>query len=108
MSSGFLNPTHSISSISFDSYFTPLSKCYLLLGNLYSSAIIYSHALPVHPTVTRGQVCPCVASSNRKYIMDVTPLSPTKSNTLSARIDNTSKSHYFTKKKKKHLKDFWL
>lgn len=36
---------------------------------------IYSHPPPVHLSLTRGQVCPCVASANRKCIMDVTFLS---------------------------------
>lgn len=36
---------------------------------------IYSHPSAVRLPLTRGQVCPCVASSNRKCIMDVTFLS---------------------------------
>lgn len=42
---------------------------------LHHQQPIYSHPLPVHLSLTRGQVCPCVASSNRKCIMDVTFLS---------------------------------
>lgn len=44
---------------------------------------IYSHPLPVHLPLTHGQVCPCVASFNRKCIMDVTflSISTTKSHT---------------------------
>lgn len=62
------------------------------IGVIYSAAFfsplhhqhpIYSHPLPVHLPLTRGQVCPCVASSNRKCIMDVTflSISTTKSHT---------------------------
>lgn len=36
---------------------------------------IYSHPSAVRLPLTRGQVCPCVTSSNRKCIMDVTFLS---------------------------------
>lgn len=44
---------------------------------------IYSYPLPVHLSLRHGQVCPCVASSNRKCIMDVTflSISTTKSHT---------------------------
>lgn len=47
------------------------------------STSIYTHPLPVHLPLTCGQVCPCVASSNRKCIMDVTflSISTTKSHT---------------------------
>lgn len=64
-----------------------LSHCYNTLGNLSFPSPphqpIYSHPLPVHLSLTRGQVCPCVASSNRKCIMDVTflSISTTKSRT---------------------------
>lgn len=71
---------------------SPHSLCFLLhwfnlLANLFFSLAhqqpIYSHPLPVHLSPTRGQVCPCVASSNRKCIMDVTflSISTTKSHT---------------------------
>lgn len=82
---------------SFRSSVTLLSLCFFsCIGIIYLPTFfffpfsplqhqhpIYSHPLPVHLPLTRGQVCPCVAFSNRKCIMDVTflSISTTKSHT---------------------------
>lgn len=52
-----------------------LANLFFFFYPLHHQQPIYSHPLPVHLSLTRGQVCPCVASSNRKCIMDVTFLS---------------------------------
>lgn len=48
---------------------------YLFPPFLFTNRQFILILFPVHLPLTRGQVCPCVASSNRKCIMDVTFLS---------------------------------